>query len=163
MKWKIASGFVLFVSLIGFGFNSTLAFSWSRLDNSSPRQSTSQILNSSSTDFWGQFHETKLSVCFLSAWEETYAQPKNMEKSFNWRSEKFHQVEFSSEFLLYKIDPWSFTRVRSSCSCSFDMCSMPVLVWKLSWWRTIENTIRKPGSLSFSWKIIQSTILALVD
>ena len=30
---------------------------------------------------------------------------KNLEKSFNWRLEKFYQVEFSSEFLRHEIDP----------------------------------------------------------
>ena len=33
--------------------------------------------------FRGQFHETKLCVCFLSTLEETNAQLKNIEKSFN--------------------------------------------------------------------------------
>ena len=31
----------------------------------------------------GQFLEPELSVSFPWTWEETYAQPKNMEKSFN--------------------------------------------------------------------------------
>ena len=51
--------------------------------------------------FRGQFHETKLSKCFLI----TYAQPKNVEKSFNKSSEKFRQVELSSDCLPHEIDP----------------------------------------------------------
>ena len=60
---------------------------------------------------WGQYHETKLNACFLSTWEETNAQPENIEKSFNKSSEKFCLVEFSSEFLTLEIKP--LTRSRS--------------------------------------------------
>ena len=37
--------------------------------------------------------------------EETYTQSKNMEKSFNLSSAKFHKVKFSSELLPHEIDP----------------------------------------------------------
>ena len=56
---------------------------------------------------WGQFHKTKLSVCLLSSLDETYDEPNSIEMSFNESSEKFCQVEFSSEFLLHDIDPSS--------------------------------------------------------
>ena len=54
--------------------------------------------------FWGQLHETKLSVCFASTWEETYAQPKNLYKSFNKISEKFPLSEVFFWIITSKID-----------------------------------------------------------
>ena len=55
----------------------------------------------------GQFHQIKVSVCYLSTREETFIQPKNMDKSFHSSSDKFCQLVFCSWFLPHEIDPWS--------------------------------------------------------
>ena len=70
----------------------------------------------------GQFHEAKLCMCFLSTWDETYAQPKTSRKV-----SKILPSGVPMNFCLMKLTPGGegFRRYAASLVPKFPLPTLP--------------------------------------